>query len=141
MYYEALEIKEMKQQCDMIVASEEAKFGLPEVKIGLLPGAGGTQRLTSAVGKYKVRAKLLFLFSTFSSTTKDPCASTDCTFHTCPAQGIVLSLAIRVLPCFQSVPHMRKYTLACSFTPPACWHMYRPCRCGTAGKTTEQMYI
>ena len=91
---------ELAFHCDIIIAGEGAKFGLPEVKVGIMPGAGGTQRLVRAVGKFKASLYLL-------------------TGDLIPAEvAYTMGIVSEVVPDDQVIPHALKIASKIASLPP-----------------------
>ncbi|TZG24708.1 enoyl-CoA hydratase-related protein [Sphingomonas montanisoli] len=91
---------ELAFHCDIIIAGEGAKFGLPEVKVGIMPGAGGTQRLVRAVGKFKASRYLL-------------------TGDLIPAEvAYTMGIVSEVVPDDQVIPHALKIASKIAALPP-----------------------
>ncbi|HET9681824.1 MAG TPA: enoyl-CoA hydratase-related protein [Candidatus Limnocylindrales bacterium] len=91
---------ELAMTCDLIVAGEDARFGQPEIKLGVMPGAGGTQRLTRAIGKAKAMEVVL------TGRTMDA--------REAEAHGLVTT----VVPAEQTVPEALELAARIAAMPP-----------------------
>ena len=91
---------ELALHCDIIVAGEGAKFGQPEVKLGVMPGAGGTQRFVRAAGKFAAMRWVL---------TGDPLSAAD---------ALRLGLVSEVVPDGEVLPHALEIARRIAALPP-----------------------
>ena len=83
---------EVAMMCDMIIAGDNARFGQPEIKLGIIPGAGGTQRLPLAVGKAKAM-DLLFTGRTIDAAEADRIGLVSRVVPAAEALGVALQVA------------------------------------------------
>ncbi len=91
---------ELALMCDLIVASETAQFGQPEVKIGIIPGAGGTQRWTRTVGKARAMEAVL---------TGDPVSA---------AEAAKMGLVNRLAPVAEYLEEAKRLAVMIASRPP-----------------------
>jgi enoyl-CoA hydratase len=77
---------ELAMLCDMIVASETAQFGQPEINLGVMPGAGGTQRLARAIGPYRAM-ELILTGATLSAREAHAAGLVN---RVCPVEGFLI---------------------------------------------------
>jgi enoyl-CoA hydratase len=91
---------ELAMTCDLIVAGDDAQFGQPEVRLGVMPGAGGTQRLTRAIGKAKAM-ELILTGRTMGA-------------HEAEAHGLVTT----VVPADETVPRALELAARIAAMPP-----------------------
>jgi enoyl-CoA hydratase len=91
---------ELALHCDIIIAGHSARFGLPEVKVGIMPGAGGTQRLLRAAGKFKAMRYAL---------TGDFIPA---------AEAVIMGLASEAVPDTEVLPHALGLAAKIAALPP-----------------------
>ncbi len=86
---------ELAMACDMIVAAEDASFGQPEIRLGVMPGAGGTQRLTRAIGKARAM-ELILTGRTMSAREAEACGLVTSVVPAAATVDAALDLAGRI---------------------------------------------
>ncbi len=89
---------EYAMQCDIIIANDKARFSQPEVKLGLVPGAGGTQRLPRAVGKYNAMYMVLTGRLVNASDALRMGLVCEVVQGNCDARAIEIAIEIAALP-------------------------------------------
>lgn len=90
---------ELAMMCDIIIAGEGAELGQPEIRVGILPGAGGTQRLVRAIGKYQAMKLCLT-----GKPIKGPDALSMGLVSECVADGEVLPTALKMAESIARLP-------------------------------------
>ena len=98
---------ELALSCDLIVAGESACFGQPEIKLGIMPGAGGTQRLAPAIGPYRAMELIL---------TGEPISA---------SEALQAGLVNRVVPDDQVLAEARKLAAVIAERPPVAVRLAR----------------